>query len=838
MRFGQTVGLMVFAIAALMVVPALAVSGAPLANHVTGPSTAHAPRGLAFHPTPAGAIGSRALAAAKSAHIPLTDVFLPNAMSAPTVSNGVVQPLYTSAPAPMGLGYWGVQKSGGVNKGTVTYHPSIEGAVTLNSVNPFYLASSSPDIFTMQLNTVLTHTTVLGNTSGQYWIQNVPLYFAASQTFGIEDNIWNFSSATAGMQTSTLHSYNGTIVPGVFYFDVGPSFHLPTPFTVRLWNNASVVNLRPTVYFNYSITTANGSVITGSYDRVEFNSAVSPVTPAAMPTFQIDGKQTNPLGLLNDAEIMIGGPGGGSTTSLFGINGSMGLWTEANGSSTFTPVPAGYSFGTDTGETSEGIAEWGTGGPHPLAILGPGPSLLQPLWGAVGAHTGFIRETFDLMPTNAFAFANVGGTFNANTAAWAPVPVNGVAVYDLSPHTYSFDFLLADRTPMTATVSSTSTLTVHLAKNNAMGVYTPLWAWDKSQLRFISSQGNGTLGNPYVLESNSVGAVSPLFGEFNDFYYPVFPGIFIANSNAYVTATGLTDFPVHYTLPNEAAFSAHFGTPFSNNLGLQFFNDSHISLVGNSQLTGWAFTGDTFVSSVLFWNTSHSLIGANTFQVQSLGLIVSGGTGNVVWGNVFQSATTTASNPAQIQFGSAQQGFQEFDGGDLIYNNEFLTPVTAVTPPFNLYTGAPQLLQDRWNVSPQSALHTRVVNGFGLNGSILGLVYQAGNYWANYGAPSDPYGVKPYTDGGGILLGGDFQPILTFNLHRIVFTESGLSSGTTWSVTINGYAQSVNTTSMTFWEPDGLYAFSVGHVTGFTATPAFGAAHVAGGPVSVSIVFT
>jgi thermopsin len=835
-RWLQSAALLVVAIAALMLVPAFFVGGASSTHLVSvgAPARAHTSSGI----SPTAALDAKALAAAKLRNIPTRDIFLPNSRQAPPVTNGVVSPLYTAAPAPMGLGYFGVQKMHGANVGTTTYYPSIEGAVTLNSVNPLYLASSSPDIFTLQLNTVLTHTTVLGNTSGQYWIQNVPIYFAASQTLGIEDNIWNFSSPGAGMQTTTLHSFAGQVVPGVFYYDVGPAFHMPTPFTIRLYNNASVVNLRPTVYFNYSITTSNGTVISGSYDRVEFNSAAHSTTAAAMPTFQIDGQSTNPIGLLNDAEIMIGGPGGGSTTSLFGISGSMGLWTRSNGSSTFVAVPAGSSFGTDTGETSEGIAEWTNGGSAPLAMLGPGPSLLQPLWGLVGAASGFITATFTLTPSNAFVFANQGHAFDEATAAWAPVPPSGVATYELSPHTYSFKFLLADHSPTTTTVSSTTSSTVTLATNTALGVYTPLWAWDSSQLAAISSSGTGTLAHPYTLDSNSVGAVSALFGEFNDFYYPVFPGVFIANSNAYVTAGGLPDFNVHYTLPVEAQFSAFFGTPFSNNLELQFLNDTHISLVNNNQLTGWAFSGNSFMSSVLFWNTSNSLVAGNTFQVQSLGLITSGGSGNVVWGNVFSAATTTAANPGAIQFGSAPQGFQEFNSGDLIYNNAFGTPVTAITPPFNLYTGAPQIPTDRWNVTAQAASNVRTVDGWVLTGSILGLIYQAGNWWADYGSASNPYGVRPYNEAGGILVGGDYQPLLTFSLHRIVFTESGLPATTPWSVTINGYTQTVASNSMTFWEPNGLYAYSVGHVVGFTATPSIGAVKVVGGPNSVTVTFT
>ncbi|MCI4324284.1 MAG: thermopsin [Thermoplasmata archaeon] len=842
MKLGlRSLGIVVVAVAAVMLLPAFSTGFAGATTQVVPTAVAPSTDG-AVHiaPSASAALVAHALAVAKSEGIPSTDLFLPNVHGAASISGGVVQPLYTSAPAPMGLGYFGTHVIHGANFGMVSYYPSIEGAVTLNSVDPYYLASSSPDIFTMQLNTVLTHVTVLGNTSGQFWIQNVPLYFAASHTLAIEDNIWNFSAPGAAMQVNTLHSYDGNLIPGVFYYAVGPAWNMPMPFTVHLYNNATVLNNRPTVFFNYSITTSNGSVIAGSYDKVEFNSAVHPTHPAANPVFQVDGKQYNAFGLLNDAEIMLGGPGGGSTTTLLSINATMGLWTLANHSSTYVAVPSAYSFGTDTGETSEGIAEWTPGVTNPIAVLGSGPSLLQPLWGVVGAVAGSIKETFTLTPSNAFVFANQGPTWNLNTAAWAPVPPSGVATYELSPHSYSFDFLLSDYKPVRISVSSPTTATVTLAADAKLGVYTPLWAWDSGQLAAISQPGGlGTVAHPYVLDSNSVGMLSPLFGEFNDFYYPVFPGISIANSNAYVTAANLPDFAVAYTLPAEALSSAHFGSPYTNNLGLQFYNDTHISLVSNPQLTGWAFNGNAYISSVLFWNTSDSLIAGNGFQVQSIGAMLSGGTNNVVWGNVFTAATTTAANPATIQYGTSQNGLQEFESGDRIYNNEFLTPVPAVTPPFNLYTGAPTLWLDRWNVTPQPASVVHIVNGWHLAGNILGMAVQSGNYWANYGTAQNPYGVLPYTDSGGIFLGGDADPLVLVTLHRIVFTESGLPPTTPWSVTINGFLQTSASNVITFWEPSGaLYAYAVGPVSGFTATPSTGAAWVHGGPTNVGITWT
>ncbi|MCI4372458.1 MAG: thermopsin [Thermoplasmata archaeon] len=417
----RLLGLLVFSIAAIMLIPAgsaapaAAAAGAgPASAMVVAPASLHtAPTAAAAAPTvaPTGAAAaeSRILSALKSDNVPQKDVFLPNFGSHFSTRGNTVSPLYGVAPAPMGLGDFGVRDVNGTNVGTISYTSSVEGAVTLNSVNPIYVTSSDPDGFTMQLNTVLTHTDVLGTASYQYWIQNVPVYNPVLSTLSFEDNIWNFSSPTAGMQASTIFSGDGQVVPGVFYYAIGPAYHVSTPFTVEVYNNASVVNDRPTVFFNYTVV-AGGGMVSGSFDQVEFNSSATPPTsPAPSPTFQINGEFANPTNfLLNDAEIMLGGPGGGSTTTLMGIQGSMGLWTLPNGTSTYQAVPAGYDFGTDTGETSEGIAEYATTGSNPVAELNAGPSILYPLWGIVGAHQGAEKITVNLSPIIAFVFASRG----------------------------------------------------------------------------------------------------------------------------------------------------------------------------------------------------------------------------------------------------------------------------------------------------------------------------------------------------------------------------------------------------------------------------------------------
>ena len=74
--------------------------------------------------------------------------------------------------------------------------------------------------------------------------------------------------------------------------------------------------------------------------------------------------------------------------------------------------------------------------------------------------------------------------------------------------------------------------------------------------------------------------------------------------------------------------------------------------------------------------------------------------------------------------------------------------------------------------------------------------------------------------------------------YTVTFAEHGLPSGTSWSVTLNGAPESSTTSTITFTEANGTYAFSVRSVTGYTAGPSSGAVIVNGTAVAESITFT
>ncbi|HEV2429340.1 MAG TPA: thermopsin family protease, partial [Thermoplasmata archaeon] len=377
-------------------------------------------------------LAARILSAAQAAHLPPHTVFLPNLLYPARVSGGVVHPTYSTAPAPIGLGDFGVRNTSGRAVPYVIQSTSWEGSLTLDRISPF-LVDSLGDAFTAQLNTVTTNTTVWGNTSGSFWIQNVIDYSPSVGTVSFLDNIWNFSSPGFQEPASTFLSYNGTPVPSVgFYFDVGPSIAQSLPFTVHLYVNTSTTrNLttgdgNPTVRFGFNLLNASGaSVGHGVYDTVQFNSQRAfPLVP--LTKFMVNGARLTPTNrLLYDSEIMIGGPGGGTSTRIYDISGSESLSFLNATSGRFQNDPTAWNVGGDTGETADGISEtYATAG---MVDLSPGPSFVLPLWNATpGGHIGTARISGTLSPSNTFLFSRPSGTsFNGTRAAWVPSAPTG-----------------------------------------------------------------------------------------------------------------------------------------------------------------------------------------------------------------------------------------------------------------------------------------------------------------------------------------------------------------------------------------------------------------------------
>ncbi|MGI0054916.1 MAG: hypothetical protein ACREBZ_04260 [Thermoplasmata archaeon] len=89
--------------------------------------------------------------------------------------------------------------------------------------------------------------------------------------------------------------------------------------------------------------------------------------------------------------------------------------------------------------------------------------------------------------------------------------------------------------------------------------------------------------------------------------------------------------------------------------------------------------------------------------------------------------------------------------------------------------------------------------------------------------------------------GANISQAITFTnvtTYSVTFTETGLASETSWSVTLNGATESSTTASIVFTEANGTYSYTVGSVSDYTASPSSGRVTVSGVAVSQSITFT
>lgn len=789
---------------------------------------------------------AQTIAAIRAAGVPLRYAFLPDLdrLSSPPAPGEVLGPTYPTAPAPIGVAEFGVENRSGTLVSANLSTSRVEGTFAPSQFSGLSMDVAAPDVYGVQLNAVLQDVTLFGDPSYSFWTQNVVEYSAYSHELYLLDNLWNFSSSAVSLSPNALFSHgpNGTQVGTTYYYALGPEIHIGYPFQLSLFMNSTVLGNRDAVFFNYTVS--NASVArAGSFDEIVFNSLPSPSGgPTVAPVYIANGYQPDALGLPNDFELTIGGPGGGSNFDAFSASAAMDLYYWDTTAGAFRVIPSAYDVGGDTGETAAGLAStWSptadtslNGPPGPAAHLSQGPALLGGEWNVTNATEGATVLHLRVAPQNGFLFLAPGT--GAPDSAFQWVPPTGP--YTVVPREYSVVGLASHFTPDSTTllVTGGSTwLNLTLAADPDAGVYTPLWALADSDLANISSHCGAsgcTLWNdeaePLGLPSDGTVAY-PWFGTFNDFFYPEFPGVLLWNVSEVLIAS-----PPAFDVTTPSwlmVYPTHFGTPTSNDLPMFFYDDAQISLDSAASIGGWWFAGSYLgpaaaQASVVFWNTTQSFVTGNTFLTSSGGLFLYGGTNNTVSGNTFLSYLPLAPNEDSISgavYGTTGLYETDFgDGGssslgcrcfDLVYNNAFGTYFTAVEPKLDPYTGSPPLLpfDAAWNVTPTPGPNIA-------GGSELG-----GNFWWNYGASTDPYWVLPYNDAQLIVVGGDQHPLLLAPLWRVTFDEEGLPPGTLWHVGIDtstGYAyENSSGPSVTELWPSGEYFLTASSLNGTYGIP-------------------
>ncbi|MCL4316819.1 MAG: thermopsin, partial [Candidatus Thermoplasmatota archaeon] len=279
---------------------------------------------------------------------------------------------------------------------------------------------------------------------------------------------------------------------------------MSTPFVANLSLQSTVVNGMSAVFFNYTITFTNSSTgktqqIGGVFDEVLFNSLNGVLGYSApLPVYRVDGGNLTPTGYIPyDAEVGIIGPGGGSQINIQTISGTLNL-DYKNAAGKMVNVPSAYDIGSETGETSTGIAEaWQPSG---TVTLSSGPSLVYGMWD-IAPFNGVTHYTGTISPANAFMFVSPGSSLSLGQYGYVTTSTGGKYSFWLPTGTYSQGVMMSYRNPESGPLSQSENIV--LSMNSAMGVYTPLYAMGNAEAANISLSGNGTLGNPYLAIGNT-----------------------------------------------------------------------------------------------------------------------------------------------------------------------------------------------------------------------------------------------------------------------------------------------------------------------------------------------
>ena len=183
-------------------------------------------------------------------------------------------------------------------------------------------------------------------------------------------------------------------------------------------------------------------------------------------------------------------------------------------------------------------------------------------------------------------------------------------------------------------------------------------------------------------------------------------------------------------------------------------------------------------------------------------------------------------------------------GGSLFQGAAHATVLPAASPPTTLvlgfYTATFQ----------ESGLPTGSTWSVTLNGSTSSavaplsnsFVVSNGTYSYTVGQISG-YSASP-SSGTLTVTNGNVNVTITFaavapTKYPVAFSETGLTSNTTWSVALNGTSRSASAPStISFSETNGSYSFTVGALTGYTASPSSGSVSVKGAAVNQSVAFT
>ncbi len=273
---------------------------------------------------------------------------------------------YSGDHAPVGVTDYGAYKSGSTVVAYSYASNEFMGNFTIYDANFNSNSSTDPHSYSIQLNVVLNYTS--GGSSRYLWVQDVAVINTATNQLNIVDNIWNLTTSSANLNRR-LVSGNGRVYTyqGYTYYayEYPSTITYSYPLSVSLFVTVGtssrgypVINF----YFVYG-----GSVV--KYDSVTIK------VPSTSATYTVEGYNLLPSGLYADAELVTGGPGGGSSAMPVSYNATYTLQYVSGGK--LVSVPHAFDYGANTAENVYGTSDSGS---SYTATLGVGQEYFHELW--------------------------------------------------------------------------------------------------------------------------------------------------------------------------------------------------------------------------------------------------------------------------------------------------------------------------------------------------------------------------------------------------------------------------------------------------------------------------
>jgi len=668
--------------------------------------------------------------------------------------------LYSKEPAPMGIADYGI----GPNNQPYAYEThEFLGVINVNKLET-HNASLNQSAYgmTFQLNVNLFFEN--GGTKYVYWIQDVTDVNTSDNYVQFIDNIWNSSSPGANMFNSTVLG-NGTVGNSSgtgFYYDwanqylSGNDISLSYPYNIQ-FKVFSYIDTQgyPAVAFLY-----NDGYGWVTYDNANFVFA-SDLT--SYPEFRVDGYQYTPIGNFYDAELILGGPGGGTQTynNFSSLNLTLEYWNGHN----YQAITNAYNFGSNTAEGISNVVS-------SAMYYRENGSLFENVLSGSGQLAQVYTQS-DIAIINISSSLS-SGYLMVNNSRYDFI--DGDVNITIAPGTYSFSLY-----------SSSGLLMREWNEVIYAGEYLPLSALNIYQITFTE---NGLLHGTvwYVNLSNSQSFSSTTdtiaFTEPNGSYTYT-----IATSNKEYT-------PLEFT----GSFTA---------------NGSNVNISVTFHLVTYKMTFTETGLPSGYWYVNI------TGQPSSGAIPSSQASYSVSLPNGSYSYTISTGNK---EYKPSYTGSFTVNGASVSESITFSEVTYTITfTESGLPTGA------TWNIT---------LNGVKSSSPSIMFNESNGTYSYTIGIYQG-YSAFPYS---GIVTvnGANVNVAITFTQvkYSVTFTESGLSSGTSWSVTLNGLTETSTNRTLTFNEPNGTYSYVISGISGYRANTYSGTINVNGNSVSNSISWT